>query len=363
MNIKKIGKYLLLVMIIPAILAGCGSVDQDVKSASSSDQNDKVYEFDFNGPTPSTHPYFEKVVNPWAEFVEQETEGRVKINVYSSAALGSTNTAYEDIEGGVYDIGFVSPGFQGDTDLFPLTILELPFAVSNPEEYQKIAKKYNDEYMSESFENSIILGFGSTDANQLYSKEPVETIKDVKSQKIVTMGAEKTKVVEEWGGTPVSLGVEQIYESLERNMIDQALYNGTGAIGIKMFEVAPNLTKVDMGVASIIHIMNKDSFNKMPEDLQKKFTEVLGPKLEELTVELYQSQAENAITEFENIVKDKGGKVTIPSEAELLKFKKASKGVWDEWIKDANKKGYPGEEMMESFKKLLTEEGIQVPFK
>ncbi|MEC5424807.1 TRAP transporter substrate-binding protein DctP [Virgibacillus sp. C22-A2] len=347
---KKNSVVIVTIIVAVLVLASCG------KEGSTSGK--EVYEFDFNVQAPPNHKFNTDTVEPWAEFVEEETNGRIKINVFSSGALGAYETSLQDIKGGVYDIGYANPSLQRDTELFPLTIGELPFAINDSFKGRKILEQFNEKYVSDSYEGTTFMSVVSSDSYQLVSKKPVESFSDVEGKKINAIGNERADLVDAWGGAPVTLGLSQMYEALERGTVDQVIYLGIGAVGYKLFEVAPNLTKLDMGAMNFVYMVNSQSLDQLPEDLRETFLEKLSPKLAELTAEMYTNEEQKAFEEFEA----QGGNVTTLENKDLQEFKDSSEVVWENWVEEANKKGYPGEEMMNYFKELLEEEEMDIPF-
>lgn len=354
---KKILLFIAILLSTSFILMGCGGSSDKTSSGS-----EEVYKLSFNVQIPATHKFHTDVVKPWTELVEKETNGKVKVEIYNSGALGTLSTAYDDIKGGVYDIGYVSPNLHLDSNLYPLTIGDLPFGITDSDVKAKVLGKIKDQYMADVFTDSTLLSISSTDSYQLYSNAPVESIEGVKEKKVIVQGAERIETAKGWGAIPVSLGLEQIYESLEKGTVDQSTYTSVGAVGLKLYEVAPYLTKIDLGATTLVFLINSDSLNKLPEELRKKFVEELGPKLGEMTGKMYKTQAEAAINEYGEQIKKQGGKVTILEGKELKEFKKPAKKIWNAWAEEANKKGYPGDEILEEFEKSVEEEGVELPF-
>ncbi|WP_165820887.1 TRAP transporter substrate-binding protein [Pueribacillus theae] len=355
-------KFLLMASII-VILAACGNNSEKSASDSSSNQSKEVIELNYNNLATPTHPYTKEIVEPWIEYVDEVTDGRVKINQFPNAALGSPASGYDDISGGVFEIGLLYPATDSNDILFPLTIANLPFAIETPNISVSVMNKYFDKYMKDTFKDDVVwLGASSTDTAQLYSTDPIEKVEDLKHRKISSTFSVINSLIQNWEASPVNVSNTELYESVEKGMVDDVIYNTTGAIGFNLNEVTSHLIKLDLGTNNNGLFINANIFNKMPEDIQQLFIEKIGPKHQDLMAELYTKSMENSITEFENRVKDKGGSVIIPNEEELTKFKEPAKKVWDDWVKRANEKGYPGEEMMDYFKQLLKEEGSEVPF-
>ncbi|MDN7244624.1 TRAP transporter substrate-binding protein DctP [Planococcus shenhongbingii] len=353
MKLAKGAKVALLLGMV-FVLSACG-----VGRAAN---HDGVYELSFNIQVPSTHQFHKEVVEPWAKEVEEKTDGRVKVNIYNSGALGTLSTAYEDIQGAVYDIGYVSPSLHPDTELFPLSIGDLPFGLSAPSDSTKVLTPFIETYMADTLEDVVPIGVSATDSYQLYSKEPVETVEDVKNQKIIASGYQRVDLVGLWDAVPVTLGLEEIYTSLDRNTVNQATYTSIGAVGLKLFEVAPYMTKIDMGNTALFYLMNKRTFEALPADIQTLFEEELAPSLVKMNSDLYGGASAEAIKVYGDSVAEKDGRVIEPDEEALAEFKKPAKTVWEDWVEMANDKGFDGKEMMEFYKKSLIEAGLSLPY-
>lgn len=351
---------MVLMLVTALLLTACGD-----SSSTDTSSSDDVYEINFNISASPTSSFVKDIVEPWVEYVEEESEGRIKVHLYTNAALGSLATGYEDIQNRVYELGMVSPGRHPETEIFPLTIGDLPFALTSPEVANTVLTKFIDEYMSEenSFGNGTPLTIFATDAWNLYSTEPVETVADVKGKNISDSVPERLELLKNWGASPVNLANTELYEGLERGTVDKVMYTSVGAQGFNLHEVAPYMTKLDVGGTLQLLLINSDFLNSLPEDLQTKFIEDFGPKFGELGVESYTAQAEKAIAEFEEYVKDQGGKVIEPSEEAMEEFKAPAAAIAQEWVKKANERGYDGEAMLEFYNATLEEAGVESPFK
>src|SRR4051794_35481963 len=100
---RNILKFFLLLVTSIILLVGCTS------NQTTAPGQKTVYEFKMNVNAPPTHLFMTDIVEPWVRFVEEESNGQIKISVFPSGVLGSLSTAYEDIRGGVYELGNVNP--------------------------------------------------------------------------------------------------------------------------------------------------------------------------------------------------------------------------------------------------------------
>ncbi|WP_262173783.1 TRAP transporter substrate-binding protein [Saccharococcus sp. Marseille-Q5394] len=341
------------------ILGACSKVD----SGSENSDSKKVYELNVSNIQPSTHHYVYNVYEPWTEFVEKETNGRVKVNVYHGGTLGKPTSAFEDTRGGIADIGLVISTYYYDSIFFPYTIGNLPFAFPDSQVGSEIMTKFGEKYAVDAIEEEVHYLGGSyvTDPYNLFSQKPIRKIEDIRGLKMRVQGKSDVPLVEAWGGVPVSIPLDETYEALQKGTLDTAFYSTIGVLGHKYYEVAPNVMKLGTTVTPVTPIMNKEYYESLPEDLQKMFDEVLGPKLAELLSETHKKELDKAYVELDKLIEGKGEIIELAPEEEA-KFKASAKTIWDDWVADANAKGYPGDQMMEDFKKMILEEGLQLPF-
>jgi TRAP-type transport system periplasmic protein len=355
MKLKKIfGMLAISVSLIT--LSACGSTKSSAKEDSS-----KVFELNLNVAASPTSAFNKNVAVPWAEYVEEQTDGVVKVNVFPSAGLGTLNTAFDDITAGVYEAGMVPPGLHMDTPLYPLTIAEIPFLVNSPEIAQKVLTKYVDKFMKDAFVEGTFMGVSSTDPFQIFATKPIKSVKDIENLKISDSVTARINFYKSLGAAPVSVTNTELYESLERNVVTAASYTAVGASGFKLEEVAPYMTKIDFAVSIQPFLMNTGFLNSLPKDIKKQFIEDIGPKYADLITELYTNGAEESIKTYEETVKKQGGGVYVPSEQEMKEIKEPVKKQMEAWVKEADKRGYKGQEMMDYFVGLIEAEGVKIP--
>lgn len=365
MNIQKktIG-FLILSILSIVILFGCGSQDVSNKEVTEEGKkavtSEKVIELNVNNWAPSTHHIAYNVLEPWKDFVEEKTDGRIEVNLYHGATLGKITSVYQDIKGGLYELSLLGVTYYDDTNFFPYTIGHLPFAFEGSEAASKILKKFGEKYVNDEINDVVLLDPVASDPYNLFSTKPVKSIEDLKNKKMRINGKSEADLVKAIGGVPVSLSTDEIYEGLQKNTVDTAFYSPIGGHGLKLYEPAPYLTIMDVTITLLIPVFNKDFYEELPDDLKVIFEEELNPKLNELYKETYTKELEKSYKKLEE--DNKKGEIIKLSDEELEPFREAGKAAWEEWIKTANEKDYPGQEMVDDLLMLLEEEGYPAPY-
>ena len=359
MNKRKIG-MIIFGALLSVLLVACNSDETDSSAANGGD-NGKVYEFDANFSASASSNFIKDVAEPWAAYMEEKSDGRLKVNIYSGAALGSLSSGYADIEAGVYDVGFIIPGLHADTDMFPTTIGDIPFLLQDPELVPTVLGPYIEKYGSKISEDVTYLGVTSTDAYQLFGEDPVKSVSDLKNKKVSDSVAGRIELLKAVGAVPVSMSNADLYEALERGITDYAVYTGVGAIGYKFDEVTKWLTKADIAVSVMPFYINTDFLNSLPQDLQDLMLSDFGPKFNELCTEMYVNTAVKNIGTYEEAVAKDGGGVYVPTEQEFAEWKAPIKKQMDDWATEATKRGYEGQAMVDYYVELLEAQGVEVP--
>ena len=322
-------------------------------------------QLDLGNWTPSTHHLAVNAFEPWKKIVEQKTQGRVKVNVHHGGVLGTSKATLNDVKGGVYHVGLMVSGYYYDTPLFKLTIGELPFAINSSAVGAKVMTEFVDKHAKDVFDKLSIKNMGvfATDGYVMMSTRPIRRMEDLKGMKLRAAGKAWVQIGKDWGAVPTPMTTEEAYTALERGTLDVMQISPTSGMGYKYHEVAPYVTQ--LGAPTVVGgmIMNKAFYDKLPADLKKLFDEELNPALVNLITGSYDRGADGSYEKMREIFKAKGkGEVIALSPEERAKFVKPTEPEWAAWVKEANKRGYPGEAMMADFKAIMKKNGLALPF-
>ena len=244
-----------------------------------------------------THPYVKGAFEPFAEKISAATGGSVTVKIYNGGELGAGPTdQYARVVDGVAEFAFGLPGYTAST--FPLTLLsELPGVLTEAEGTASIWK--NIALFLPEFERVKLVSLFSNAQNVLYTaKKAVRTPEDIKGMKIRVPSRNAGLVVEAWGGSPVSMPVSEIYNSLQTGVIDGAMIDGTATMAFKLGEVANFLTVgMDTTISPFFIVMNRDAFNALTDE-QKAAVEKVGQEVSVLGNKVQLGEAAKGIEKF-----------------------------------------------------------------
>jgi TRAP-type transport system periplasmic protein len=303
-------------------------------------------ELTFAHPYSPMHPQHVEVLVPWAQKVEKETNGEIKIKFMPGGALGKPGQIYDMVQKGLADIGWdicdYSPG------KFPLTtVVELPFMVKTAEKSSvALWKTYAKfpAFQKEYSDTKLLCLSAHTPGFFATIKKPIKELNDLKGMKIKTASSFTTDAMQLFGAVPVTQPVTETYTSLERGVLDGVVAPFDGIVVFKLHELLKYYTPADFYTMVFYITMNKDKFNSLPDNIKKIIEKNSGETLSRLHGKSFDgSYAKNKI-----VCKEKGMKEVPFSKVEMNKLIKVTAPLKDKWIKDMEAKGLPGKAVLDA---------------
>ena len=293
--------------------------------------------------------------------VEKRAQGRIKFEYYYSGSLLPGRETVAGVRDGVADIAFCVSFYEPGK--LPLsTVTTLPLAGKNyystamalrelmqMPEMQAELDKFNLKFLSHCTNSSYAL----------WSAKPIKSISEIKGQKLRAIGGQ-AKMVKALGGVPVSVVSTELYTALERKTLDGTLANPTFGTDYKFQEVCPYYYAMMFGNAGIFLGVNKDSWKKIPPDIQQMFTD-LAEDAAKAGHEIYELKGVKKLQSLEQ-----KGIVTItqPSAEDIKEATAiAQNTVWKEWVEKMEKKGLPGQKVLDNYLRLVKKWDARNPFK
>lgn len=218
---------------------------------------------------PENHVYSQESVVPFMELVAKKTNGGTTI-VLSGPDVVPGFEQIEPVQAGVFDFVFTHPAYHAGTAPMGLAIDGIkadPTARRASGVFDAIDAYYQGHGLK-----LIAMPPGGSVAFNFVLKDPVDGAPSLDGRKIRGTPS-YNPVIEALGGTPVVLGMPDIYSSLQTGVIDGAATTLTGVRDAKWFEVAGYLTRPAFGQVSPVILMNLDSWTGLSADQQALVTE------------------------------------------------------------------------------------------
>ncbi len=305
------------------------------------------------------------VFEPWAEKIKERTTAigkPVEVVFYGGGALGSVGQQYELTKTGMADISAIwspmqLPGIFVFHDIYLCPFVLTTSTITCQVEWEiydtvpEMRKEFNDAGLK-------VLWFQSTrDANIFCGHRPVKTIEDLKGMKVACSGLRRAQTAEVCGAVPVMMSPPDVYLSLERKLLDGDYENAEAIFStFKWHEITKYRTVMPKGMwaASLVVVMNPDSYNLLPPEVQKIFNELGGAYMSKLTGETMDPEYEESYRGLVEYDKKAGNPdhYFMPDE-DFKKFEAAGNTVTQLIINELEAKGYPAKKTYEKILSLV----------
>lgn len=274
------------------------------------------------------------VLDVWADKVEADSEGRIKIERYPSMQLGGKPPELVDqVLDGVADIVWTLPGYTPGR--FPSTeVFELPFMETNAEAtsraYWQLAEKH---FMDTEFGDMKMLGLWVHGPGLIHSSEPVTEPADLNGVKLRAPTRVTNQLFTGLGATTVGLPVPAVPEALSKGVIDATVIPWEVTASLKVGELVKNHTEFGDGslyTATFIFAMNKDKYEALPDDLKKVIDDNSGEDFSAFAGKVMQDYDAPA----RQIAVDLGNNIIELTPEQVQVWRDASAGVEKAWVEE-----------------------------
>lgn len=279
-----------------AALIGMAGCSQSNDGAAVDNQEATTLRFAHFWPaTSATHM---KVFAPWAKKIEEESGGRLKVEIFPSATLSKADAAYEATAKGTVDIGSQLQGYTNGR--FPLTqITELPGLSNSATQMNCMLQTlYDDGVIVSEYEDTHLLFMMGTGPGGIHTVDkPISKPDDLKGQRIRRPSAIAGDIIEAAGGTPVGLPVTDVYTSLQRGVLDGLSLPWDAMGSFKLTELANTHTNIPFYSSAIVVTMNKGKYDKLPQDLKQVIDNNSGQMMAALAGKVFDEEDDRFMAE------------------------------------------------------------------
>jgi TRAP-type C4-dicarboxylate transport system substrate-binding protein len=282
-----------------------------------------------------------KICEEFIKDLEARSGGQLKIRFFPAGTLLTTPKIYDGVVEGIADIGFSNISYTFGR--FRVTeALDLPLGFPNAWVANHVANDFFREFKPKEWDKIHMLSMHTSPVNVvLTATKPVNKLEDLKGMTVRGQGF-IAEVVSALGATPRAIPMPEAYEAMQKRVFEGLMIPMETLRAFRLAEVSKYATECwPIGqVYTFYLIMNKDSWNKLPANIQKiineyPFEEKLANMWNEIDID------------GKNYGKEKGLQfIELPGE-EMIKWKKAVEPVLDKYVKSMVAAGYKEKEVRE----------------
>jgi len=292
-----------------------------------------------------------KILRQWMNKVEKDAKGTIKVQMFGAMQLGGkAPDIYDQVKNGVVDLGWTLPGYKAG--LFPATsVFELPFMGGQAPVVSAALEEYAKTYAKKEWSEVVPIVFHYPGSSVLHLKNKrVTKMEDFAGLKIRTPSRVSSGALKALGAVPVPVpGIATMAEIMIRDVVNGVITPWAIARAIKVIDASTFHAENTLHGPTLVMIMNKNSYNKLPDVAKKALADNSGPAVARWLGEKWEAADKPGLEHAKKL----GHEIITISDEETVRWRKASQPVYDEWIKEVNAKGLDGAKLIDEAERLV----------
>jgi TRAP-type transport system periplasmic protein len=183
-----------------------------------------------------------KAIVPWAQKVEAESGGKIKVQIFNAMQLGGAPPQlFDQAKDGVVDITWTVLGYTPGR--FPKTeVFELPFMSSSAESSSKALQEYVEKFAADEFKDVKLIAVHTHGPGLFHTKQPVTGLETLRGMKVRGGSRIINNMLTKLGATPVGMPVPAVTDALSKGTIDGTTIPWEVTPSLKVTELVKNHT-------------------------------------------------------------------------------------------------------------------------
>ncbi|MGD9018025.1 MAG: TRAP transporter substrate-binding protein [Desulfobacterales bacterium] len=297
-----------------------------------------------NFPPAPTFPCVQ--MERWKTEVEKRTGGQVVVDTYPGGMLLGAKGMVDGVIAGQADIGCVSTAYFPGRFVFT-DVASLPLGIPDARTGSLVLWDLYQKYSPEEFGQVKVLTMFSSAPSNIMSRKRVASLDDIQNLNLRASGG-ALQIVKAWGANGVGMPMSATPEALQKGVVE-GLFSSLDVLkDFKFAELCKYVTLTDTVIYPFAVMMNMDSWNALPPDVQKVLDE-LAPEQAEWTG----SYLDGHVQESAQWSKDN-------QQVEFIQLSEAEKAAWndrlkpliDDWTTQAEAKGLDAGAILEDVRAL-----------
>ena len=271
----------------------------------------------------------------FAERVEEQTKGRVKVVVYSGGELGAEQSVIEQMQYGGIDFARVSLSQLAEY-LPNLSVLQLPFLYEDAAQMWRVLDgEIGDEFLSGLGAMDLVgLSWFDAGVRSFYTRQKVETLAGLAGLTIRVQESDMmSEMIRDLNAKPAQVVYSRVYAALHNAEIDGAENNWPSYEAMAHYEVAPYFLQDEHTRVPEIQISSKAAMKKLAQ-LDEEFPAVVRACARDSAQTERQLWAEREASAEEHM-RAWGVEVTPLSAAEKARFRAAVQPMYEDFAEQS----------------------------
>jgi TRAP-type C4-dicarboxylate transport system substrate-binding protein len=331
-----------------ATLLAASAIAGTFQSAQAADVTLRFHQF-----LPPQAPIPTKAILPWAQKIEKESAGRIKVQHFPSMQLGGKPPElFDQARDGVADIIWTVLGYTPAR--FPKAeVFELPFSCGAAEACSRAFQEYVEKYALDEFKDVKLIAVHTHGPGLFHSRDPISKLEDLKGMKVRGGSRVVNIMLQQLGATPVGLPVPAVGEALSKGVITATTIPWEVVPALKVQQIVKNHTGFTgargLYTQTFTVAMNRARYDSLPADLKKIIDANSGSE----TAALFGRVMDEGDKAGLALATKAGNRIVTLDAAETARWERAAAGVREAWYNEVSGKGIDGKKLAAEAEALI----------
>lgn len=290
---------------------------------------------------------------PWAQKVEAESGGKIKVQLFHAMALGGAPPQlYDQARDGVVDLTWTvlgyTPGRFNKSEVF-----ELPFMSGSAEESSRAFQEYVEKFAADEFREVKLIAVHTHGPGLFHTKTPVTGLESLRGMKVRGGSRVINNMLTKLGATPVGMPVPAVTDALSKGTIDGTTIPWEVTPSLKVTELVKNHTtfagKQGLYTQTFAFSMNRASYEKLPPDLKKVIDANSGIE----TAALFGKAMDDGDKVGREIAEKARNNIVALDAAETQRWRRTAATVETDWVNEMKGKNIDGAKLLSEARALI----------
>ena len=295
----------------------------------------------------------DKFLLPWARKLENESGGRIRVDIFPSMQLGGAPAAlFDQARDGSADIVWavptLTPGRFAKIETF-----ELPFL---PSRRALVSSKALTDFaaanLQDEFRDFYTICFSCSDSAVIHATRPVRTTEDMKDFKLHVQTRLAAEAMRALGAHPVMMPSAQLPVAITEHVVDGCLDPWHLVPPLRLNDLLRCHTEFSghsPSARTYVLAMNKASYDRLPHELKSVIDSNSGQVAAAMAGAMWDQQA----AAVANMVVERGDLIVTLLPEAVARWRKATEPVIDAWRKEIKEQKIDGAKLIAAANVLL----------
>ena len=246
------------------------------------------------------HPQVEQFVPAFTAALEKNSGGKFRVRAFQGGEMVKQEFVPTAVPQGTVDISLTTMDTWSGR-IPEVSIRTTPLWNKSMEWTRDNLTPGNPvfEYFDAKFrqQGAVILALFDIGPAVVSTNFPLALPADLKGKSVRVYSRGAGLVVQELGGSPVTMGVGDVYSALQRGTVDGAMGGLGGAVGLKHYEVTKNMLVQNGVIGTLVHgyVMNLKKFESLDPDMRKALLDSVAEArggMQQYLIDIYGKQTE-----------------------------------------------------------------------